>query len=93
MPLLTDLIGQNIHTVPSFGLENRAVPENSPVASKTGGKLKETYYRVTMIRHKFTGSADVEDWQGLLMGRNKAFVLNQLSIFWSNVHTALPRLQ
>ncbi|KAH6903467.1 homoserine O-acetyltransferase [Coprinopsis sp. MPI-PUGE-AT-0042] len=85
MPLLTDLVEQNIHIVPSFELENGAVLKDAPVAYKTWGKLNEARDNVMIICHAFTGSADVEDWWGPLMGRNKAFDPNRFFIFCANV--------
>ncbi|KIJ14882.1 homoserine O-acetyltransferase [Paxillus involutus ATCC 200175] len=79
------LLEQNIHIVPSFTLENGSVIRDVPVAHKTWGRLNETRDNVMIICHAFTGSADVEDWWGPLMGRGKAFDPNRFFIFCANV--------
>ncbi|KAJ8594396.1 homoserine O-acetyltransferase [Rhizopogon salebrosus TDB-379] len=85
MSILAPLVDQNIHTVPSFTLENGRVLQEVPVAYKTWGKLNETRDNVMIICHAFTGSADVEDWWGPLIGRGKAFDPNRFFIFCANV--------
>ncbi|CAL1696884.1 unnamed protein product [Somion occarium] len=79
------LLDQNIHVVPSFTLECGRVLREVPVAYKTWGKLNESRDNVMIICHAFTGSADVEDWWGPLMGRGKAFDSNRFFIFCANV--------
>ncbi|EAU93496.1 homoserine O-acetyltransferase [Coprinopsis cinerea okayama7 len=85
MPALNELIDQEIFTVPSFQLECGAVLKEVPVAYKTWGKMNATRDNVMIICHAFTGSADVEDWWGPLMGRGKAFDPNRFFIFCANV--------
>ncbi|KAG6890502.1 hypothetical protein C0995_007701 [Termitomyces sp. Mi166 len=84
-PPLTSLIEQTIHIVPSFALECGSVLKNVPVAYKTWGELNESGDNVMIICHAFTGSADVEDWWGPLMGRGKAFDPSRFFIFCANV--------
>ncbi|KAF7793332.1 hypothetical protein EIP86_004444 [Pleurotus ostreatoroseus] len=79
------LIDQQIHTVPSFTLESGSVLRDVPVAYKTWGRFNERRDNVMIICHAFTGSADVEDWWGPLMGRGKAFDPNRFFIFCANV--------
>ncbi|KAF8880904.1 Alpha/Beta hydrolase protein [Gymnopilus junonius] len=55
-----------------------------PIAYKTWGKLNATKDNVMIICHAFTGSADVEDWWGPLMGRGKAFDPNRFFIICLN---------
>jgi len=85
MTAFAALIDQNIHTVPSFTLESGRVLKDVPVAYKTWGKLNETRDNAMIICHAFTGSADVEDWWGPLMGRGKAFDPKRYFIFCGNV--------
>ncbi|PFH46891.1 hypothetical protein AMATHDRAFT_77459 [Amanita thiersii Skay4041] len=82
---LTTLIDQDYLTVPQFELECGVELKQVPVAYKTWGKLNETRDNVMVICHAFTGSADVEDWWGPLMGKGKAFDPNRFFIFCGNV--------
>ncbi|KAF8885599.1 Alpha/Beta hydrolase protein [Infundibulicybe gibba] len=81
MASLTSLLDQSIATIPSFELECGTVLRDVPIAYKTWGNLNETRDNVMIICHAFTGSADVEDWWGPLMGRGKAFDSNKFFIF------------
>ncbi|KAF8664339.1 hypothetical protein AX16_000760, partial [Volvariella volvacea WC 439] len=87
MTSFTSLIGidQSVLVVPSFTLECGTVLNQVPVAYKTWGQLNERRDNVMIICHAFTGSADVEDWWGPLMGRGKAFDPNRFFIFCANV--------
>ncbi|CAA7266433.1 unnamed protein product [Cyclocybe aegerita] len=84
MASYSSLIDQSYHTVPTFTLECGAFLKEVPVAYKTWGKLNETRDNVMIICHAFTGSADVEDWWGPLMGRGKAFDPNRFFIVCAN---------
>ncbi|KAJ6551714.1 homoserine O-acetyltransferase [Mycena capillaripes] len=77
-------IDQHIYVIPSFTLECGTELKQAPVAYKTWGRLNETRDNVMVICHAFTGSADVEDWWGPLMGRNKAFDPTRFFIFCAN---------
>ncbi|KAG9016404.1 homoserine O- acetyltransferase [Tulasnella sp. JGI-2019a] len=79
------LVNQQIHTVPTFRLESGRVLYDVPVAYKTWGTMNETHDNVMVICHAFTGSADVEDWWGPLMGPGKAFDMNRFFIVCLNV--------
>ncbi|TDL28909.1 homoserine O-acetyltransferase [Rickenella mellea] len=79
------LIDQQILTVPSLTLESGRVLRNVPVAYKTWGKLNATKDNVMIICHAFTGSSDVEDWWGPLIGPGKAFDPKRYFIFCGNV--------
>ncbi|KAJ6536018.1 homoserine O-acetyltransferase [Mycena vulgaris] len=77
-------IDQNIFVVPSFTLECGTELKEAPVAYKTWGRLNEARDNVMVICHALTGSADVEDWWGPLMGRSKAFDPTRFFIFCAN---------
>ena len=85
MSSITSLLHQSIHFVPSFTLECGRHLYNVPVAYKSWGRLNDTKDNVMIICHAFTGSADVKDWWGPLMGRNKAFDPSRFFIFCANV--------
>ncbi len=59
---------QEIAIVPSFTLESGAVLKNVPVAYTTRGQLSETRDNVLVVCHALSGSADVADWWGPLIG-------------------------
>ena len=82
---LTSLINQQLITLPSFTLDCGITLYDVPVAYKTWGTLNATRDNVMVICHAFTGSSDVEDWWGPLMGRGKAFDAARFFIFCGNV--------
>ncbi|TFK62953.1 homoserine O-acetyltransferase [Pluteus cervinus] len=79
------LIDQSIHVAEKFTLECGMTLKKVPVAYKTWGSLNENKDNVMIICHAFTGSADVEDWWGPLIGRGKAFDPSRWFIFCANV--------
>ncbi|KAK7047182.1 L-homoserine-O-acetyltransferase [Paramarasmius palmivorus] len=82
---LTSLIDQSYYVVPSFNLECGAELHDVSVAYKTWGSLNEAKDNAMIICHAFTGSADVVDWWGPLMGAGKAFDPRRYFIICCNV--------
>ncbi|CAM0135539.1 L-homoserine-O-acetyltransferase [Umbelopsis sp. WA50703] len=76
---------QNITIIPKFTLETGVTIQNIPVAWKTYGKLNSTADNVMVICHALTGSADVDDWWGPLIGPNRAFDTTKFFVFCANV--------
>jgi len=76
---------QNIAIVPSFELENGVTLFNVPVAYKTYGKLSKNGDNCIVICHAVTGSSDVGDWWGPLLGDStKAFDITHFFIVCIN---------
>lgn len=59
---------QQIAIVPSFTLESGVELKNVPVAYTTRGQLNENADNALVICHALSGSADVADWWGPLLG-------------------------
>ncbi|CED85197.1 homoserine o-acetyltransferase [Phaffia rhodozyma] len=76
---------QTIVQIPSFTLESGLEIRDVPVAYKTWGRLNERKDNCMVICHALTGSADVDDWWGPLMGPGKAFDPSRYFIFCANV--------
>ncbi|KAJ2517102.1 homoserine O- acetyltransferase [Coemansia sp. RSA 2049] len=82
----TSLVGdQNIMTVPSFKLESDEVMRNVPVAYKTWGTLNAEGNNCMVICHALTGSSDVADWWGPLLGSGRAFDTSKFFVVCCNV--------
>ncbi|KAK6460579.1 homoserine O acetyltransferase [Scheffersomyces coipomensis] len=65
--------GQTIVEIPTYNLECGEVLNNFPVAYKTWGRLNKDHDNVLLICHALTGSSDVQDWWGPLLGNGKTF--------------------
>ncbi|KAI8869689.1 homoserine O-acetyltransferase [Ramicandelaber brevisporus] len=76
---------QRILTVPSFVLECGITLRDVPVAYKTFGTLSESRDNVMFICHALTGSADVSDWWGPLLGPGRAFDTSRFFVVCCNV--------
>lgn len=79
------LIKQNFYDVPSFTLQSGVKLSNIRVGYKTWGRLNSRGDNVLVICHALTGSADVEDWWGPLLGLDRAFDPSRWFIFCANV--------
>lgn len=85
-PLPTALLEeQHTATVSNFTLECGHVFLNCPVAYKTFGTLNDAHDNVMLICHALTGSADVSDWWGPLLGAGKVFDTDVFYVVCLNV--------
>lgn len=76
---------QRIAVVPSFTLESGVELRNVPVAYKTFGSLSPARDNAMVICHALTGSSDVGDWWGpLLGGPGKAFDISRFFVICLN---------
>ncbi|KAF9918630.1 homoserine O- acetyltransferase [Lobosporangium transversale] len=76
---------QTIAIVPEFTLSSGHTLYQVPVAYHTWGALNEAGDNVMIICHALSGSADVEDWWGPLMGPGRAFDPTKFFIICCNV--------
>ncbi|KAI0132568.1 homoserine o-acetyltransferase [Xylariales sp. AK1849] len=67
-PFATLIPDQEIAIVPSFTLESGVTLKNVPLAYTTRGSLSPNRDNAMVICHALTGSADVSDWWGPLLG-------------------------
>ncbi|KKA30781.1 hypothetical protein TD95_004403 [Thielaviopsis punctulata] len=84
-PFATLIPDQQIAIIPEFTLESGVVLKNVPVAYTTRGKLSPNGDNAMVICHALTGSADVSDWWGpLLGGPGRAFDTSRFFIVCMN---------
>ncbi|CAI2173409.1 18585_t:CDS:2 [Funneliformis geosporum] len=77
--------GQNIVIIPEFTLQSGHTLHKVPVAYKTWGTVNENRDNVMIICHALSGSADVQDWWGPLIGKGRAFDPTKFFIFCGNM--------
>ncbi len=79
------VLDQTIAIIPSFELESGVILRNAPVAYKTYGALSPERDNAMVICHALTGSSDVGDWWGpLLGGPGKAFDVSRYFVVCFN---------
>ncbi|GAA5840766.1 hypothetical protein JCM5353_005338 [Sporobolomyces roseus] len=76
---------QSIAVVSEFTLESGVTLNNVSVGFRTWGKLNANKDNVMVICHALTGSSDVEDWWGSLLGSTRSFDPTRYFIFCANV--------
>ncbi|KAI3331570.1 homoserine O-acetyltransferase [Xylariaceae sp. AK1471] len=84
-PFASLIPDQQIAIIPSFTLESGVTLHNVPLAYTTRGKLSAIADNVMVICHALTGSADVSDWWGpLLGGPGRAFDTSKFFVVCMN---------
>ncbi|KAJ2801558.1 homoserine O- acetyltransferase [Coemansia guatemalensis] len=84
-PLTTLVQDQKVMIIPSFTLESGEVLKSVPVAYKTWGQLNQQGTNCMVICHALTGSTDVADWWGPLLGKGRAFDTDQFFVVCCNI--------
>lgn len=71
--------------ISSLTLDSGHVLEKCEVAYKSWGVLNEKRDNVLVVCHALSGSSDVEDWWGPLLGPDKAFDYTRYFVFCGNL--------
>ncbi|KAF6229205.1 hypothetical protein HO133_007321 [Letharia lupina] len=81
-----DLISDQVFAlISSLDLDSGHVLEKCEVAYKTWGVLNEKRDNVLVVCHALSGSSDLEDWWGPLLGPGKAFDYTRYLVFCGNL--------
>jgi homoserine O-acetyltransferase/O-succinyltransferase len=84
-PFAALIPNQQIAVVPSFTLESGVTLRNVPVAFTCLGTLSPHGDNAMVICHALTGSADVSDWWGPLLGKTgRAFDTSRFFVVCMN---------
>lgn len=84
-PFASLIPDQQIAVIPFFTLESGVTLQHVPVAYTTKGKLSPNGDNAMVICHALTGSADVSDWWGpLLGGHGRAFDVSRFFVVCMN---------
>ncbi|CAG8975939.1 hypothetical protein HYALB_00007069 [Hymenoscyphus albidus] len=84
-PFASLIPNQTFAIIPSFTLESGVTLRNVPLAYSTRGKLSPNGDNAMVICHALTGSADVSDWWGpLLGGEGRAFDISRFYVVCMN---------
>ncbi|KAK9459373.1 Alpha/Beta hydrolase protein [Lipomyces oligophaga] len=83
-PFFSIIHGQEVAIIPEYTLESGIVLKDFQVAYKTWGKLNPERTNVMVICHALTGSSDVGDWWGPLIGPGKAFDTSRFFVICLN---------
>lgn len=76
---------QQIAIIPEYTLESGVTIRNAPLAYSTRGRLSPDADNAMVICHALTGSADVSDWWGpLLGGSGRAFDISRFFVVCIN---------
>ncbi|CAG7949347.1 unnamed protein product [Penicillium olsonii] len=83
-PFLDQRTRQTTTTIPNFVLESGKVLRKVPIAYKSWGELSVDKSNVMVVCHALSGSADVGQWWGPLLGPGKAFDTDRFFVICMN---------